>query len=79
MEPGRNPMEPEMGASEARRFIEISIDLQDEHEPKVFNNGEFWIAGDLLFVNIDGEDISTARLKMFNIRWVKQVSLAYGV
>ena len=78
-EPKTNPMESELGSSEARQFETLVIDLQDEAEPKQYKNGEFWIAGDLLFVNIDGPHADTAQLKIFNIRWVKQVSLTYGV
>jgi len=75
---------------DARRFETIGIELVGNEttvgdikgtpmEPKYYKNGEFWIAGDLLFVNIDGPTVDTAQLKIFNIRWVKEVSLTYGV
>lgn len=57
----------------------ISQSIEEEESPRIYRNGEFWIAGDLLFVSHQGTDAGTAKLKMFNIGWVKQVSLTYGI
>ena len=63
--------------SEAKQFLVMKITLDGE-EDRIYRKGEFWFSGDFIFVS-HGSDESTAQFKMFNIGWVKQVSLTYGV
>jgi len=72
----------EMDDTEAREFIRFEITVLDQEcssTSQVFEKGEFWFGGDMLFISHGRETDGERRLEIFNTRYIKSVSLRYGV
>jgi len=74
-------MEQQLGANEARKFIKMKVYLEERDLAALeYESGEFWFAGDMLFVSCgENADPIERKLKIFNLRFVKNVSLIYGI
>jgi len=66
--------------ADAREFVEVTVTEVDGVQ-KVYENGEFWFAADMLFISHAPvqEPHNTRRLKIYNTRYLKTVSLVHGV